>query len=319
MTEITYCIHWLSIVVFAPKIDGFMLYELFFKDLFGDFNSIGHGGRGFGEIWMSLLGFKMYDMPYQGEEEYFHFEIPGQACELIDWKIFQGLDDVLRSNYPDKYRYTRLDFAFDNLPFTPQDVEEAISNEKVRSLAKRENMTVNKTPFGKKDNGEIGTHTVNFGSRMSERMIRVYNRRGFTRLEMEMKKTRADLVAKEILAASDISEWFPIAISHLRDYVDFDAPWWEDFVNGVGRAKAIISTPREITLERMDAWLERQVAVPLSIVNDVRRDSYVSKLLTRGREKRMMGKKYGLLYKNLEEQWKQAKEKLLEEKEDEDE
>ena len=182
MTDITYSIHWLSVVVFAPKSVGFDLYDLFFKDIFGDFHSVGRGGRGFEEIWMSLLGFKMYDMPYQGEEEYFHFEIPGQACELIDQEIFQALDDVLRSNHPDKYRYTRLDLAFDNLPFTPQDVEEAISNEKVRSLAKRDTMTVYKTPFGEKENGELGTHTVNFGSRMSERMIRVYNRRGFTRL-----------------------------------------------------------------------------------------------------------------------------------------
>jgi len=318
MTEITYCIHWLSVVVDAPKTYGFMLYGMFFKDLFGELQSMGHGGRGFQEIWMSLLGFKMYDAPYREGPEYFHFEIPGQACELIDWKIFQGLDDVLRNNYPDGYRYTRLDFAFDNLPFTPLDVEEAITNEKVRSLAKRETMTVYKTPFEKKENGEIGTHTVNFSSRMSERMIRVYNRRGFTRLELEMKSRRSDLVAKEILGASDVSEWLPIAISHLRDYVDFEAVWWQEFVNGVGRAKAIVSTPREITLERMDAWLDRQVAVPLSIIHDVRRDSYVTKLLTRGREKRMRGNKYDLLYKHLEEQWRRPNEDELEKKEDKD-
>ena len=57
-------------------------------------------------------------------------------------------------------------------------------------------------PFERQENGELGTHTVNLGSRQSERMIRVYNRRGFTRLEMELKDKRADLVAKEILQAA---------------------------------------------------------------------------------------------------------------------
>src|SRR5258708_39645358 len=130
---------------------------MFFKDLFGELQSMGHGGRGFDEIWYSMLGFKIYDSPSRGETEYFHFEIPGQACELIDWKIFQGLDDVLRSNYHDRYHYSRLDFAFDNLPFTPQDIEEAISNGLERSLAKRQTMIVHKSPFEKKANGEIGT------------------------------------------------------------------------------------------------------------------------------------------------------------------
>src|SRR5271157_5136209 len=134
MTEITYGIHWLSVVIEGSKTDGFRLYEMFFKDLFGDLSNKGHGGRGFEEIWTGLLEFKLYDLPYQGAVEYFHFEIPGEACELIDWKILQGFDDVVRNNYPNRYHYTRLDFAFDNLPFTPQDVEQAISNDKVRSL-----------------------------------------------------------------------------------------------------------------------------------------------------------------------------------------
>lgn len=248
----------------------------------------------------------------------FNIEIPGQACELIDWKIFQGLDDVLRNNYPDRYHYTRLDFAFDRLPFTPQDVEEAISNGKVRSLAKRETMRVNKSPFEMKDNGELGTYTVYFGSPMSERMMRVYDKRGFTRLELVMKHKRADLVAKDILAALDVSEWFPIAISHLRDYVDFKTAWWEEFTHGIGRAKAIVTTPRDITIERDAAWLERQIAVPLSIVHDVRRDGFVEKLLTKGRKKRMETNKYDILYKKFDSQWSEIKKKKeAEEQEDE--
>ena len=164
-------VHWLSFVVDGSKQRAFMLYDLFFKDLFGELESMDHGGRGFDEIWFSLLGFKVYVVPSQGDAEYFHFEIPGQACELIPWGIYQALDDVLRNNYPDHYHYTRLDFAFDEMPFTPQDVEEAIKGGKVKSLAKRKTMAVQQSPFEPKANGEMGTYTVYFGSRQSERMI----------------------------------------------------------------------------------------------------------------------------------------------------
>lgn len=317
MIELECCIHWLSVVINGEYHEGFAIYDLFFKNLFGDLQNMDHGGRGFQEIWMSLLGFKLYIKPYREGTEYYHFEIPGQACELIHWEVFRAFDDMLKNTYHDAYHYTRLDIAFDHAPFTPQDVEDAISSENVRSLAKRETMTVNKIPFGKRDNGELGTHTVNFGSRQSERMIRVYNRRGFTRLEMETKDKRADLIAKDIFKESDISLWFPVAMSHLRDYVDFKTPWWDKFTNGIGRAKAIVTTPREITIEKETAWLERQIAVPLSIVHDVRRDGFVEKLLTRGRKKRTQTNKYDILFGKFGTQWNEVKKKKeLEEKKD---
>jgi DNA relaxase NicK len=295
MRQYRYGVHWLSFVLDGPKERAFMIYDLFFKDLFGELQSMGHGGRVFQEIWYSLLGFKVYVLPSRGELEYFHFEIPGQACEQIDWGILQALDDILRSNYPEQYYYSRLDFAFDDLPFKPQDVEEAINGGHVRSLAKRETMTINKSPFEKKENGELGTYTVNFGSRQSERMIRVYDRRGFTRLELEMKGKRADLVAKQIFRASDVSEWFSIALSHLRDYINFDATWWEEFVYGVGRAWAIVSTPREISEAITTRWLERQVAPALSVIHDIRPDNFLKDLIRLGRIKRKRGNKYDLL------------------------
>ena len=200
MRQYRYGIHWLSFVVHDARSRALLLYNLFFKDLFGELQR--HGARWSrfsGGLVRACLSFKVYLTPSHGEEEYFHFEIPGQACEQIHWQILQGVDNVLRNNYPGRYHYSRLDFAFDDLPFTPQDVENAIRTGKVRSSAKRDTLTISKMPFERQENGELGTHTVNLGSRQSERMIRVYNRRGFTRLEMELKDKRADLVAKEIL------------------------------------------------------------------------------------------------------------------------
>src|SRR5208283_250271 len=166
--------------------------------------------------------------------------------------------------------------------FTPQEVEKAIKAGKVKSLAKRKTLKAEQSPFDPKDNGEIGTYTVYFGSRQSERMIRVYDRRGFTRLELEMKGKRADLVAKQILQSSDVSEWYPIALSHLLDFVNFDMPWWEEFVNGVGRAHAIVSTPKEITEASITTWLTHQVAPSLSTIHDLHPERFLNDLIASG-------------------------------------
>jgi DNA relaxase NicK len=295
MTDFRCGVHWLSFVVFASRDEAFKLYDVLFKDLFGELEPLGHGGRGFKEIWLSLLAFKVYVTPSNGTEEYFHFEIPGRACELINTQIFLKLESILAYRYPDTYRYSRLDFAFDELSFTPQDVENAISVKDVRSHAKRETMKVHKTPFEKKDNGELGTHTVEFGSRQSERMIRVYNRRGFTRLELELKHKRADLVAKQIFNSGDASKWYSIVLPHLRDYVDFNTNWWKEFVSSSGRAWAIVSTPKEISQESITAWLEHQIAPALSVINDIRDDDFVKDLIVLGRTKRKRVKRYNLL------------------------
>ena len=214
---------------------------------------------------------------------------------MIPWEILQGLNDVLRNNFPDHYHYSRLDFAFDDLPFVPQDVKNAVDEGKVTSLAKRKTLKAEQSPFESKENGEMGTSSVYFGSRKSERMIRVYDRRGFTRLELEMKGKRADLVSKAILQSSDVSEWYPIALSHLLDFVNFETLWWEEFVNGVGRAHAIVSAPKEITEASITSWLTHQVAPSLSTIYDLHPERFLNDLIASGRAKRNKTKKFKLL------------------------
>ena len=295
MRQYRYGIHWLSFVVHDGRENALLLYDLFFKDLFGELQDKEHGGRGFNEVWSGLLEFRVYLTPSHGEDEYFYFEIPGQACEQIHWKILQGLDKVLRTNFPGRYRYSRLDFAFDDLPFTPQDIESAVKGGRVRTSATRDTLTISRRPFERQENGQVGTHTVNLGSRQSERMIRVYDRRGFTRLEMELKDKRADLVAKEILQASDVGDWFGIGLAHLLDYVSFDSPWWKEFVSGTGRAWATVTTPREITEEKMTRWINHQVAAALSVLHDIKPDGFLDDVIRMGRVKRKRDKRYALL------------------------
>jgi hypothetical protein len=293
MADIEYRIHWLSFTVHAPTDAAFTIYGLLFQDLFGELIDKGHGGRGFKVIYHGLLELKLYLEPVHSEESYFHFEIPGQACDMLSWKHFQALGQILESNFPGQHKFTRFDFAFDHVPFSPEEAESAIKRGQVRSLVKRETLEIHASPFAARDNGEIGTYTVELGSRTSERMIRVYNKRGFTRLELEMRDDRANIVAPQVFRCDDVSEWYPLMMSHLRDYVDFSTDWWTDFTEGTWRAWEVISSPREITQAKLIHWLDQHVSPALSVAVDILPGYAVEAIIQRGRKRR--GPRYDLL------------------------
>ena len=100
MEEIIYQIHWLAFTVHAPNEEAFSLYDLLFKQHFGDLEPLGHGGRGFRQILYSLLAFKIYMNPVLEGGDYFHFEIPGQACDVLPPDYFLALGEYLEGNFP---------------------------------------------------------------------------------------------------------------------------------------------------------------------------------------------------------------------------
>jgi DNA relaxase NicK len=295
MEEITYQIHWLSFTVRANNEDAITLYSNLFEDLFGKIQEKGNGGRGFKEIYHGLLELKIYLTPSSAcQENYWHVEMPGQACENIPTERFIALGEYLEGNFRDQYEYKRLDFAFDHVGFEPQDIENAVRNEQVRSLAKRESLHINSSPYLLRDTGGmVGTYTVEFGSNQSERMITVYNKRGFTRLEFQMRDARADLVAKQLFSVLDDSKWGKIAISHLRDFIDIESDWWNIFVTSNARAYQTISRPREVSMNKLMRWMDRQVSPALSVAVDVLPQESIDSLLRQGRKRR--GSRYDLL------------------------
>lgn len=293
MQEITYQIHWLSFTVHAPREDAFKIYKALFRDTFGDLEDTGHGGRSFKDLYQSLLGFKIYLTPSNPDKHYFNFEIPGQACEQIHWTYFQALEELLEGNYKENYSYKRADFAFDHIFFTPYQVMQALMDEQVRTLAKRDSISDHGSPFALRDDGKEATYSVYLGSNSSQRMIRVYNKRGPTRLEFQTRHERAHLITKEVLTSPSVEDWFPIMIAHLRDYVDFETKWWEEFTNGIGRARAIISTPKELSSEKLLHWFDHQVSPAWSVLVDTQSDDLIKTILNRGRERR--GSRYNLL------------------------
>ena len=60
MDEVIYQIHWIGFTVKADSESAMSLYQNIFQDTFGKVQPLGNGGRGFEEIYVGLLGIKIY-------------------------------------------------------------------------------------------------------------------------------------------------------------------------------------------------------------------------------------------------------------------
>jgi len=265
-------IHWFSITVFGMAYGRLKLWEDYFAAL-GVLVPMGHGGRSYRAIEEGLLGAKVYSDPVRlGElgQSHFHIEIPGQACDALLPSVFPTLLAELTANEL-RFNVKRLDLAFDDVPFSPQEFLEALQGDEVVSLAKRRTIRIEQSPYQVTEDGKgTGTITVYLGANSSERMVRVYNKRGPVRLEFQMRDKRAHAVAMDVFS-TEYADWELKAKGHLRQFLDFcDVDWWGLFVHSVIRENLLISSARVVTFGGMERWLEKQVSVALSVWFDVR-------------------------------------------------
>ena len=207
------------------------------------FPPTGYGGRGFQSLCYGPWGLKLYHLPRLGN--YCSLEIPG---DFIEWVGQDALCDFMRwlKDGEHKWRVTRLDVAFDRACFKPRHCYEAWREGNVRCEAQRESYKWLESPEG---------DTFYIGARSSPRFVRIYDRRGPTRVELELKKPIADSVAQAMIALP-FEEWLMVGLGHLRQFLDFvDAksgkklslapllPWWEQFVCGAARAEEKYTRP----------------------------------------------------------------------------
>ncbi len=161
-----------------------------------------------------------------------HVRIPGEACEHL------GLVQLLSLGTLLNLKVTRLDAAIDYCPFTPEHLLTAQRLGLVRTHAQG---------YGWHSNDEGDTFTL--GSRKSDVYLRCYDRRGFTRTELELKRGHAQEFLAGLLAR-DVSEFPALFLGALRSHVDFvnaDAcenisrapllPFWRAFVGMFERVK----------------------------------------------------------------------------------
>lgn len=212
--------------------------------------------------------------------------LPGEACELL------GVAQLVALVRELGLKLTRFDIAWDTDVLTPEQVRAA--------HAAGDAVTFSKYHKWMQDPEGSTFYLGKRGSDSDVRLLRVYDRRGLTRVELEVHGKRAQSLWKVLDLEEDLGRWSPMALAYLVDFVDFRdrqadsnigrcprLPWWEDFTEGAGRLA--LPLPRKApTLDSTKEWLEGQIAPTLSLVADYVPDAtrWLADVLHDGRNRR---------------------------------
>jgi len=293
LNKIDYLIDYLTITVHLPLTNCVDLYNHHFGDALFDLIDLPHGAKGFKGVKEAAMGFQLKHSP-GNNKEYCSFMFPGQACQAVPPEFFTYFYRTL-ARQEIEFNVTRLDFAYDGVPFTPRDFFQVIEDDKkriekgekqkIRTLSQRDTVRFITEPFLEKEDGSgLSRDTCYFGSRISERFLRVYNKRGPTRFEVEYKGKRAAYVASEILK-EDEDKWLDISITHLLDFIDIDISWWKEFIGDRERAYAKLHCAKEKSLENICGWLMDQVSPSLAAVTECTDGQILSDMLDEGKKR----------------------------------
>jgi DNA relaxase NicK len=295
---IDYRIDYFRITVHKPLLACLELYKLCFEFALGNLTDLKHGAKGYKNVMGGLLGFQLKHDPIN-DNEYCTFEFPGQVCGSISPEQFTEFFYLTQVR---EYRtnINRIDFAFDNVPFTPNQFYQAFKLDEslkekekiIRTNTQRENLTLISSEKMREDGSGKGQITCNFGNRSSQRFLRVYNKRGPTRLELELKEERANSIANDLFSKS-IEKWYEVAISHLRDFIDIDLTWWKEFINNTDRAYMKLNYAKDISIEKSRKWLLEQVSPTLAALSECTGGKIILEMDCEGRKR--MYKKYKTL------------------------
>jgi hypothetical protein len=265
-------IDWLSFTVHADEDHKIQLWKEIFEPVLGILVDTGHGLQGFKRLERALENASVMSQPVTGSG-FYHVSLTGKSMVHVSPDVLKKLFYYLQD---EKWNITRIDLAFDadnpqdtDILFTPRDFFNQVLSDDVKTFANRKTVEWYEAPFKPDEKGNVGTSGVYLGSRSSERMIRVYDMHGFTRLEFQLRHDRADIIGKAIMI-TPYSKWSEFGKSHLRQYVDFEL-WGEWFyfmgVNVPSDLK--IGSAHRASLQRSMAYIRKQVSPTLSVLADV--------------------------------------------------
>src|SRR3972149_2121817 len=281
-------VHWFAVTIWGAADYALKLWEVWFEKSLGVMQDQGYGVRLYQKLYKALAEAKLYVSPrYANSEDehslHFHLELPGSACEALHPKVFQEF--ILVMGRSEKFQVTRLDLAWDGVPFTPEDLDQAGKEQLIRTYAKRETFNYELYRYKPREDGQIGHSIFRMGSRQSSRYLRVYNLHGPVRLEMETRSDRADLVARDLLIHQP-DEGADKAFPHLRDFFDIETEYWQEFIQQHARANQTITDARTKEVSRISDWMFKQVSASYSVLVDLYGEGLIEDLLAAGRNKR---------------------------------
>jgi len=161
-------------------------------------------------------------------------------------------------------------------------------------------------------NGASTGDTLYFGSRESQTMLRVYDKRLAleqkgrveakdygVRWELELKQDRAQACAKALLTLPP-EDWREFLVGVLRSYVDFREtsrddepwekyrasllPWWEALTEGFKRCRLVVEKVPQ-TLDEVCQWLSQSISAMLALAYFHRGEQFIQQLIYAGSKK----------------------------------
>ena len=207
--------HWLSITVWPEEGKDVinLCRNVLNSSIVGcDLVAMGHGGQGYDniDIWN---GVRLY---YGGNDGTVSIVISGEWVSSWNLGELRGFIEYFKDNGL-RWRCSRLDLAFDVEPdkMDINTVFDAVSSREYVCRAQNRGAYID---FGSDEK------TITLGSRPSERYMRIYNRRGYVRFELEVKGKAAGFIGALLLDADSLSAYHkvvPLAVGVLKDYVRF--------------------------------------------------------------------------------------------------
>jgi len=187
-------------------------------------------------------------------------DVPGAACDFLGWdrlSVIVGVADGL----------TRVDLAVDHAPVTPAQLAEADAAGDIRTR------TFTST-WHDALRGDGGS-TYQLGSKSSARQLVAYDQRGYTRVELRLRRERAEAARWALLGPP--GAFLAASVGLIRGMVDFvDAgadenatrrpllAWWSAFIDGAARIVQELPERIASSVEKKVAWLRGTVARTLA-------------------------------------------------------
>lgn len=309
LPDVAFRVDWLRLTWWGDFETFKIIYCNLLADDCGSWVDFEYGSRSYGKMYGARLGLRLQTEPrnlYMDHRQ-ITIDIPGQACAFLG---FERLQEFYLSLMVagDRLSCSRIDLAFDQEIFSVQDCNKAVEDNAIRTLVKRTykggktGFQFRSNPYQIRDNGQEGCATLEIGNRESTRFLRIYDKHGPTRLELELHDEKSTAVASELFNMPGCGEdllqaVYARSLGHLRDFIDFERDFWEKFCDGISRAFAKLpqKDTKAIDAEQILNWIMRQVACAYSVALDVYGAETMSAVLEQGRFKRLRNKKYRII------------------------
>lgn len=235
-----------------------------------------------------------------------HFIISGQSCRYLEALNVSLLDILKKLNEISTITITRLDIAMDL--FHDKNllklIVESYNLNNYKSKAKSSNIIISKN-----SNGRVGT-TINFGSRQSSILIRIYDKGAeqdlqvnWIRMEVECKDKKYNKKIIDNFNNLGLAATYKAIINNYLAFLEYrdanisrskTAKWWNRIIDSIDKIK-LYEAPGAKTLDEVKRWLINQTSASFATVlqSEQSRD-FINEMLVEG-TKKMKNKHWNLV------------------------